>query len=83
MAMAFKRGESPDDHGSDIVTYIRHMLGELRAIAAGQREEMLVYLIEMAAVEAGDIVSRRRAGLDGDVEGNEAARVAMKASRKV
>lgn len=51
----------PEAPSPEIIIYIRHMLGELRTMASGQREDMLVYLIEMAAVEAGDIVSRRRA----------------------
>ena len=56
-----KADELPEDQSPEIILYIRHMLGELRNMASGQREEMLVYLIEMAAVEAGDIASRRRA----------------------
>jgi hypothetical protein len=85
MSMMSKRekGQSPDDQGSDIITYVRQMLAELRTIAAGQKEEMLVYLIEMAAVEASDIVSRRKAGSYGEIDGNEPAWVAMKAPGKI
>jgi hypothetical protein len=42
------------------VAYIRQMLAELRAVAEGEGAEMLCYLIEMAYVEAGDVLSGRR-----------------------
>ncbi len=83
MPIASKREKGLDDETSDIISYIRHLLTELRTIAAGQREEMLVYLIEMAAVEAGDIVSRRRAGLYDEIDGHEAAWLAVKSPRKI
>lgn len=85
MPIAFQgqKGEDHDDQLSDIINYIRHMLAEIRTIAASQKQEMLVYLIEMAAVEAGDIVARHRVGSHGEIEGNQPARVAVKTSRKV
>lgn len=40
--------------------YLRQMLGELRSVADREREAMLAYLIEMAFLEAGDALERRR-----------------------
>ncbi len=42
------------------LTYIRQMLAELRGVAQREGAEMLCYLIEMAYVEAGDIMNGRR-----------------------
>ncbi|WP_075289140.1 hypothetical protein [Pararhizobium arenae] len=85
MPTVFKheKGHNPNDEAADIIAYIRHMLGELRTIAAGQSEDMLVYLIEMAAVEASDVVLRRKGPLYGEIDGNEPARVAVKTPRKI
>lgn len=53
------------ENGSDNPTrknlaYIRTMLGELRQVADRERAEMLSYLIEMAYVEAGDVLDGKR-----------------------
>ncbi|OCW56721.1 hypothetical protein [Hoeflea olei] len=42
------------------LTYIRQMLAELRAVAAGEEADMLCYLIEMAYIEAGDVLEGER-----------------------
>lgn len=42
------------------ITYIRQMLGELRAVADSERADMLCYLIEMAYLEAGDVLSGKQ-----------------------
>jgi hypothetical protein len=42
------------------IAYIRQMLGELRTVANNEGAEMLRYLIEMAYLEAGDILSGLR-----------------------
>ena len=39
------------------IAYVRQMLGELRAVAHNEGADMLRYFIEMAYVEAGDILS--------------------------
>lgn len=41
----------------ETIDYIQHMLGQLRAMAKSEQCEMLAYLIEMAYVEAGDLLS--------------------------
>lgn len=42
------------------LVYIHAMLGELRAMAEAERCDMLAYLIEMAAIEAGDVMRGQR-----------------------
>lgn len=42
------------------LTYLRQMLGELRSVAEREKQAMLAYLIEMAFLEAGDALERRR-----------------------
>lgn len=42
------------------IAYIRQMLGELRSVAHGENAGMLCYLIEMAYLEAGDLLEGRR-----------------------
>ena len=41
---------------TDSLDYIQAMLGQLRTMAEAERCDMLAYLIEMAYVEASDIV---------------------------
>ena len=41
---------------TDTLEYVQQMLGELRAMAEAERCDMLAYLIEMAYVEASDII---------------------------
>ena len=40
------------------LSYIRQMLAELRAVAEQEDQAMLAYLIEMAYLEAGDVLAR-------------------------
>jgi len=42
------------------IAYIRQMLGELRGVAEGENADMLCYLIEMAYLEAGEVLEGRR-----------------------
>lgn len=42
------------------ITYIRQMLAELREVAESENADMLCYLIEMAYLEAGDILAGQR-----------------------
>lgn len=42
------------------IAYIRQMLGELGAVARDENADMLCYLIEMAYIEAGDVLSGTR-----------------------
>ena len=45
---------------SDRLRYIQAMLGELRTMAEVERSDLLTYLIEMAYIEASDIVRGQR-----------------------
>ena len=65
------------------IAYIRHMLGELRGVAASESADMLCYLIEMAYVEAGDILSGKRPLSISNAEGNKAAGMPVKPSGKI
>ena len=46
----------PGRKRTDTLDYIQSMLGQLRNMAEAERCDMLAYLIEMAYVEASDIV---------------------------
>jgi hypothetical protein len=46
---------------TDTLDYIQTLLGQLRAMAEAERCDMLSYLIEMAYVEASDIIRGERA----------------------
>ncbi|MEW9808449.1 hypothetical protein [Mesorhizobium marinum] len=47
----------PGRRNADTIDYIQSMLGQLRTMAEIEQCDMLAYLIEMAYVEAGDILS--------------------------
>lgn len=42
------------------IAYIRQMLAELRTVAESENADMLCYLIEMAYLEAGDVLAGQR-----------------------
>jgi len=42
------------------IAYIRQMLGELGGVARAEKADMLCYLIEMAYLEAGDVLAGTR-----------------------
>lgn len=44
----------------DNIRYIQAMLGELRTLAEAERSDLLTYMIEMAYIEASDIVRGER-----------------------
>lgn len=44
------------NHRTETLDYIQTLLGQLRDLAAAERMDMLTYLIEMAYVEASDII---------------------------
>ncbi len=55
MAPKFAKIDGKSSTAIRSITYIRHMLGQLRQIAEEEHADMLCYLIEMAYVEAGDL----------------------------
>ena len=42
------------------IAYIRQMLGELGGVARDEKADMLCYLIEMAYLEAGEVLAGTR-----------------------
>lgn len=67
----------------EILDYLRAMLGQLRSMADAERYDMLAYLIEMAYIEAGDLIGSYRALPAGDDKGNTAAGVPLKPPGKI
>lgn len=49
----------------DMLRYMQSMLRQLRLRAAADRHDMLAYLIEMAYVEASDLVRKQHSKRDG------------------
>ena len=45
---------------TDRLDYLQSMLGQLRTMAEAERCDMLAYLIEMAYIEASDIIRGER-----------------------
>ncbi|MBX3567218.1 MAG: hypothetical protein KF914_04125 [Rhizobiaceae bacterium] len=45
---------------TETLDYLQSMLGQLRTMAQAERCDMLAYLIEMAYLEAGDIIRGER-----------------------
>lgn len=45
---------------TDALDYMQSMLGQLRTMAESERCDMLAYLIEMAYIEASDIIRGQR-----------------------
>lgn len=50
----------PASRRTDTLDYLQSMLREMRGIAQAERYDMLAYLIEMAYVEASDIIRGER-----------------------
>ena len=63
MTMAAKVSEigNTGRDGSENIAYIRQLVGELRRVAHQEQAEMLCYFLEMAYLEAGDVLHARRA----------------------
>jgi hypothetical protein len=53
-------GQTFTRKGSNTLDYMLSMLGQLRTMAEAERCDMLAYLIEMAYVEASDLVRGER-----------------------
>jgi hypothetical protein len=58
---------------SEALDYMQSMLGEMRTMAKAERYDMLAYLIEMAYLEASDLVrAERMQGAASDAEESSA-----------
>mgnify|MGYP001627814221 FL=1 len=51
-----KDGVSPVTRSAQNLVFVRQMLGELRGVAEAENAHMLCYLIEMAMMEASDLL---------------------------
>ena len=59
---------------TETLDYLQSMLGQLRTMAEAERCDMLAYLIEMAYVEASDIIrGERPARVQPDIRRSSAA----------
>jgi len=45
----------------ETLQYIQTLLNDLRTLAGGERQQLLTYLIDMAYIEASDIVRKMHA----------------------
>lgn len=68
---------------TDRLDYIQSMLGQIRVMAEAERYEMLAYLIEMAYIEASDILRGDRPLRVGNEQRNSASGVPLQPARKV
>ena len=83
MVPVYNDASVPAKPADESLAYIRQMLGELRGVADEKGADMLCYLLEMAYVETGDLLSGRRALSAKGIERNEATGVAMKPPGKI
>ena len=58
---------------TETLDYLQSMLGQLRTMADAERYDMLAYLIEMAYIEASDIIRGERPSRIGQDKRNSAA----------
>lgn len=83
MVPVYNDASVPAKPADESLAYIRQMLGELRGVADEKGADMLCYLLEMAYVETGDLLSGRRALSAKGIKRNEATGVAMKPPGKI
>lgn len=83
MVPVYNDASVPAKPADESLAYIRQMLGELRGVADEKGADMLCYLLEMAYVETGDLLSGRRALSAKGIKRNEATGVPMKPPGKI
>lgn len=59
------------------ISYVKQMLAELSQVARAEHAELLVYLLEMAFTEAGDILTGKSSSMSHQVKRNETGRMSM------
>ncbi|MBP0440791.1 hypothetical protein [Tianweitania sediminis] len=57
-------------HDTARLEYIHAMLGQLQAMARGEQADMVAYLIELAYIEAGDVLRGERPFSRVELPGN-------------
>jgi hypothetical protein len=68
---------------TDALDYLQAMLGQLRTMAEAERCDMLAYLIEMAYIEASDIIRGERPLRVQDKQRDTTASVPLQSTGKV
>lgn len=63
-------GRTPSTRRTESLDYMQSLLGQLRDMAAAERLDMLTYLIEMAYIEASDIIRGDRPPRTGGRNGS-------------
>jgi hypothetical protein len=83
MVVKLESGNAHSPTTMERISYIKQMLGELTHVARAEKADLLVYLLEMAFTEASELINRRGGSFPAKVNGDEAARMAMKPSGKI
>ena len=65
------------------ISYIKQMLAELAQVARAERTELLAYLLEMAFIEAADLLSGVAPHPSAHVNGHQSAGMPVKPPGKV
>jgi len=65
------------------ILYIKQMLAELAGVARAERADLLVYLLEMAFTEAGDLLAGKSVVASRKINGNESRRMPVQPSGKI
>lgn len=68
---------------SETLDYIQGMLGQLRTMADAERCDMLAYLLEMAYIEASDVIRKGCPLNVGNDERNGTTTVTLQATGKI
>ncbi len=68
---------------TETLDYVQSMLGQLRSMADGERCDFLAYLIEMAYIEAGDIIRGERPSRLADQKADTSSGVPLEPPGKV
>ncbi|MEO3999805.1 hypothetical protein [Mesorhizobium sp. CAU 1732] len=76
-------GQNANRRRTETLDYMQSMLGQMRTMAEAERCDMLAYLIEMAYVEASDIIRGERPLRIQDEQRNRAAGMPLQSARKI
>ncbi len=68
---------------TETLDYMQSMLGQMRTMAEAERCDMLAWLIEMAYVEASDIIRGERPLRVGQEDGHAPSRMTFQPARKI
>lgn len=83
MIVRSESGSQISTASKERISYVKQMLGELTQVARAEQAELLVYLLEMAFQEAGDLLGGRAPAYSQQVKRNEARGMAVKPTGKV